>query len=337
MRKTISIIIPLIVAIMVTLVSIPVMAAKPLKQDGIPIGNGFPSGMHFNLNIHGHTTFDCASMEPELDGYFGNSVHIPEVGQSTITYAISKQSSITELKVEDACAFDDGRVKVLLPYKVWYNDSLVKAEGFYVYGRIRGKPNNDNGDPSRIIVSQNQVTQVSDPLGETELPLGAIIASNVYIPDGEEFVRFDAPKAKGKGGAVDITRLFEWSGWICDPILDIDLDGDIDDDDVPADAWTQIVNAGKDPQTYDDGPFGDDSDTINLIGEWLAFQADLWSESYPGAVFCEYYQDVQIWDLADIFGEAESEQTIDNYGTKLLQIRFYPIATTVFGPTHPNK
>jgi hypothetical protein len=54
-------------------------------------------------------------------------------------------------------------------------------------------------------------------------------------------------------------------------------------------------------------------------------------------VFCEYYQDVQIWDLADIFGEAESEQTIDNYGTKLLQIRFYPIATTVFGPTHPNK
>ena len=74
----------------------PAMAAKPLPV--IEFSNGYPSGPHDNLNIHGKTDFICDASEG------GNSVFISEYGDSTITYVTNKKSSITELTVLDKCA-----------------------------------------------------------------------------------------------------------------------------------------------------------------------------------------------------------------------------------------
>ena len=142
MKRIVVVAVSLAAVFALLLGALPVMAAKPVTGDSIPIGNGFPSGMHFNLNIHGmQSNFDWQAVldNPELDGYYGNSIFIPQVGESIITYAISKGSTIRELEVEDPVAFGPGgnRVKVLLPYKVWYNDEEVSAGGFYVYARIR--------------------------------------------------------------------------------------------------------------------------------------------------------------------------------------------------------
>lgn len=50
----------IILSFMLALSSL-VQAAKPQKDDGVYVGNGFPSGSHFNLNIHGKDlyTFNC--------------------------------------------------------------------------------------------------------------------------------------------------------------------------------------------------------------------------------------------------------------------------------------
>jgi len=55
----------------------PAMAAKPLPV--IAISNGYPSGPHDNLNIHGKSDYACDAEEG------GNSVFISEYGDSTIT------------------------------------------------------------------------------------------------------------------------------------------------------------------------------------------------------------------------------------------------------------
>ncbi len=126
------------------------MAAKPdgsgSSRDVISKSNGFPSGEHFNLNLHGKK----ADFEGDpLPG--GNSVFILEHGESTIEYITNKKSSVTELTALDPLteAFDGDSAQVQIPYE---------AEGFYVFGRILGKPNNGKTEPSSsIILYQNKV------------------------------------------------------------------------------------------------------------------------------------------------------------------------------------
>ena len=57
-----------------------VMAAKP--QSVIEISNGYPSGAHFNLNIHGK---DPSKFSPDLTATGGKSVYIDLHGDSTLT------------------------------------------------------------------------------------------------------------------------------------------------------------------------------------------------------------------------------------------------------------
>ncbi len=61
-------------------------AAKPQKV--IEYSNGYPSGAHYNLNIHGKdpNTYNCDSTPG------GKSVFIDEEGQSTIKYISNKKS-----------------------------------------------------------------------------------------------------------------------------------------------------------------------------------------------------------------------------------------------------
>lgn len=283
----------------------PAMAAKPLPV--IAFSNGYPSGPHDNLNMHGKSDFTCDSAEG------GKSVFISEYGDSTVTYVTNKKSSVTELIVLDKCAepFDGDPAKVQLPYE---------NEGFYVFAAIKAKPNNgNNAEESSVILSPNLVRQAcndTDPINPdfptyTECPnddllaLGLIVGNNVYEATNVGFVRFEDQSAKGKGKSTgkDITDLFKWTGWVFDASLDSNGDGVIDANDVPL--------------TYD-------LDSSGTIGET---EYDNWLDAQNAAGLATYYENEWILNIADL---VVTDQNISNDGVKLLKLRFYPVATTLY-------
>jgi hypothetical protein len=96
----------------------PAFAAKPTDDNGVYLGNGFPSGFHFNLNIHGKKNSNCpdpnelnaAGDYDKDDEHFGdygkyvdgvwkysNSLFIPELSGECITI---KMQSGNRLKKE---------------------------------------------------------------------------------------------------------------------------------------------------------------------------------------------------------------------------------------------
>ena len=113
------------VAIALTLIALllgasAVMAAKPQKsgsgKDVIAMSNGFPSGAHYNLNIHGKKeSYDCTPYDPLSEDH--NVINIPEYGEATISYVSGKKVKVDELTVFDACAesFDGDPAEVWLP------------------------------------------------------------------------------------------------------------------------------------------------------------------------------------------------------------------------------
>ena len=248
------------------------------------ISNGFPSGFHYNLNIHGKKAgFTC---DPSMNG--NNSVFMPEYGNATIYYVTNKKSSVEDLIALDACSFDDDEIKVQIPY----NEC-----GYDAYARILGKPQNGkNKEESNIMLYP---TSVFDACGnvtwgnetscdEVLAPIGVIAYNAPYVqsPDPQEFVRFANPKGekRGKSTAVDITPLFEFTGFAADEVFDLNLNGFFDDCDVPGQCATPgnatqaVLDAGRVVADYDcDADWGNCNGIIDTIGEWLLFNADLYA------------------------------------------------------------
>ncbi len=332
----------LVVATLVLGTSIA-LAAKPSgsgeTKDVIELSNGFPSGPHFNLNIHGKK----ADFVGDPTAVGGHSVFTleysplgvdPEGPTEHIQYVSNKKSSATELTVLDKYteAFVGGDpALVQLPRE---------PEGYYVFGRILAKPNNSSnaGEPSTIVLYPNEVveacndTDPDNPLfpGYIECPddpllaLGLIVGQNVYDATPEEFVRFDpltTSKGKGKSKAVDITPLFTYTGWVVDATLDIaEPFGEITIDDIPLDDYDSDVNT-PDNHDYNNSGLEDEVD----LSDWLTDMEALgqaWS-----------FVDEWIFNIADL---VITEQGLENDGTKLVQIRFYPVATTEFIPATPE-
>lgn len=314
-----------------------VMAAKPQNsgsgKDVIALSNGFPSGQHFNLNIHGKDpeTFVCDATPG------GKSVFVAEYGASTIQYVSNKKASLYDLTVLDPCAmpepYGDGVAKVQLPYKILVDDTPTPAGGYYVFARILGKPNNGgNLEPrSNIILYPNTVVEACNDPGDpdfgdytacsdSELLMGLIVGENLYIPDPEnqELYRFEDPTARGKGKskAVDITRLFIYTGWVVDATLDANEDEVIDINDVPvADYGEAMPGENRD---YNNDGVEDEAD----VEAWLTDMAAL------AEPLAWYFANEWIFNIADL---VITEQGLMNDGTKLVQIRFYPVVTTTFG------
>jgi hypothetical protein len=307
MKRLIRLSLPILVAML--FLGGSALAGKRL--DVMVMSNGYPSGPHYNLNIHGKdtTTFSCDITNP------GSSVFISEYGTSTIEYVSNKRAFITGLTVLDACAeaFDGNPVRVQLPYE---------TEGYYVFARLRGKPQNSQnpGDPSHVILTPNPVLKVCDDPGNPDFPdytecdgslwtLGMVTTEGVYKTTQTGFYRFDATneskgKGKGKGNAkaTDITGLFQWTGYVCQASLDISCDG--------------VLNADDVPDTYDTDENGISQDELDA---WLADQEALG--------LCTYYENRYIWDIADLVIQS---QEVVNDGAKLLKIRWYPVKTTDF-------
>jgi hypothetical protein len=306
-----------------------VLAARPphAGEDNqlIPRPNGFPAGPHYNLNIHGKQAGYACNETPG-----GGSVFVDEYGPATIQYVSNKKGSLTELMVLDPCAVNGGTAKVQLPYE---------ADGYYVFARILGKPNNSSkdGDPSSVILYPNVVIQACNDTGynttafgnltscdDPLLALGLIVQNQVYLAQNETYVRFDPAVTKGKGKSVatDITALFTYVGWVVHPDLDVwpvgDPDGQITQEDVPADASNTTLYPGID--SYDiNEPIG-----FIDVEEWLMYQAD---QTPPMAWYFNVDDGMWIFNIADL---VVTEQGLVNDGTKLLQIRFYPVDRTTF-------
>jgi len=160
------------------------------------------------------------------------------------------------------------------------------------------------------------------------LALGLIGGNNGYEAEPEGFVRFDStstnPKGKptGKSKGQDITALFTWSGWVYNASLDVGSwntttssceavpDGFITECDVP--------------MSYDELANGGNANGIIDPDEFLTWQAD-----QEAAGLATFYAPMWIFNIADL---VVAEQDIHNDGAKLLQIRFYPVATTEYTP-----
>jgi hypothetical protein len=288
----------------------------------IPRPNGFPAGPHYNLNIHGKKAGFACNDTPG-----GGSVFVDEYGPATIQYVSNKKGSLTELIVLDPCAVNNGIAKVQLPYE---------ADGYYVFGRILGKPNNSSnkGDASSVILYPNVVVQACNDTGynttafgdltacdDPLLALGLIVQNQVYLAGNETYVRFEpgVTKGKGKSKATDITALFTYVGWVVHPDLDVwpdgDPDGQITQEDVPVDAYNTI------PETQ---PYDSDGNSFIDVEEWLTYQSE---QEPPMAWYFSEGNGMWIFNIADL---VVTEQGLVNDGTKLLQIRFYPKDGTTF-------
>jgi hypothetical protein len=95
--------------------------------------------------------------------------------------------------------------------------------------------------------------------------------------------------------------------------LDVNGNGVIDVGDIPEDALSYV-------------PDVDSNGTID-VEEWLTYWA---AQDPPMAWYYAPEDGMWIFNIADL---VVSEQPITNNGSKLLQVRFYPVATTQYTPS----
>lgn len=337
---------------------LPATAAKPQKSGSgknvIELSNGFPSGHHLNLNIHGKKAeFDCTLMDPG-----GNSIFIPlntytedenQPDFVTIKYVSNRKKSLENLYAIDPCGMD-GEATVQLPYE---------EQGYYVLARIHGTPNRGNKDDpdgrSNIILMPNKVLEAcndSDPADpdfpnaitcsdpDLEVVLGLIIKDQIYLPldNQNKFYRFENPgePKRGKSKAQDITALFTFIGWVISDILDTSTEpsgageGVINKYDIPVRDWDGDGGAvTPDNQDVDGDGDWDEDDTI----AWLHWELENQDPNNPVVWWYTYEDDPYASDPVWIFNIADlvvTGQEVYNDYAKLLQVRFYPVATTEF-------
>jgi hypothetical protein len=252
--------------------------------------NNFPSGAHYNLNIHGKKAdFNCPAQE--YDPYtglpiYGNSVFVPEYGNGEI-YMVSgkvggKAGTITELQATDPCAFDRNGATVKLP---------PNRTGYRVYARTLAKP---TGDP--VISLFSSLYMVQDEFGNDLLYLGMVTEAGFTTP----FMTFT--RSKGQSKALPITDMFQWTGSVCYFTQ-------------PTDASFTPTNVCCTDSSY---PLDGVYDDCQSAAATEPYCDDAYS--YVPA-YCVSYTEEWVFNLGDY---VTSLLGTNNSGVKLLQIRFYP-------------
>ena len=328
-----------IVAALAVLGAVGAQAAKPVDPGGVPFGNGFPSGPHFNLNLSAkpdHFTCPTPSYDDLGNQEFGKVIFFPrEQNEDPITVLMESGTKgpkgapeTSTLEVIDWCteSFPDygqlnGDSAVLrLPYN---------ANGYAVYGTLGGKPLKD-GEPT-VSISPD-LYYVEDEAGNDLILLGLVDSSGTatFGSDGTVLYRTDpgGPKGKGSRKATNLTNLFEYSGDICyvqtDPSAycydDLgnytcttqDLCCVDEDSNGAYEACDLLSNVGE---LVDDG----------MGGTTLSCPSDPTVDPYlPIGVSaaCQAYENEFVFSIADFVGYLWD---IDTTGAYLVRIRFYPI------------
>lgn len=136
-------------------------------------------------------------------------------------------------------------------------------------------------------------------IDQSLIGIGVVDGTNGYGLDGQELYRFESPEGKGKGKgksrAVNITDMFYWTGFACDPSVDT------------AEPWG-VIDANDLPDDY-----------LGTVEEYLL--------ELEGQGLCIEHDNKWIFDIADLvlYG-----WDYVNSGAKLVQVRFYPQSTTEF-------
>ena len=141
--------------------------------------NGFPSGAHFNLNIHGKKAdYNCTPVVYDTNGIpvYGNGIFVPETGQDIQIVLKSgrkggKASDLyQEFQVTDACApaFDGSPAVVELP---------PNANGYRVYARALAKPGG-----SATLTYGGSLFSAVDEYGNDLVDLGLVTSGGVASP-----------------------------------------------------------------------------------------------------------------------------------------------------------
>jgi hypothetical protein len=181
------------------------------------LGNGYPSGPHFNLVILGKKAgFVCPTAAEYIASTPAqNVIYVPQVGTDIKIMMESgakgpkTDPTLVALKVTDWCtdAFDGTPAVVQIP---------KDAEGYAVFARIHGKPGPGDGSTATFEFTTRDLDLVQDEFGNDLIVLGVVDDTGITDISGTVIERFDTG-GKGKGGrkATDISALFEYTGQVC--------------------------------------------------------------------------------------------------------------------------
>ena len=323
------------------IVASPAFAGKP--GTGNPtqyLGNGFPSGPHFNLLIHGKdATFSCPQLVPEYylvvigdnnnDGdlgdyvkecdlgdsctptdklIYGNVINIPRAqGEDPISILIESGKKMTApgtigLEVTDWCteSFPDDG-SAAPPL----GDKAVlrleqNAYGYAVYARVLGKPGEDGGPTFEILPG---LPTVVDGEGSTLALVGFVNSTGTYNASGALITRYESSgQGKGAISATDISPIFQFTGSVCYDTVQSQCCVDTDD---PLDGWNRcdlLADVGIDGACPETDADGYDYTTIDST--------------------CMDFQNMWVFNVADFVNVLYS---INSTGVYNMQIRFYPL------------
>jgi len=263
--------------------------------------NGFPSGPHYNLNLIGKKADFACNNAPEPDpitGFYGNVVFVPEDGTGTInmlsgTTKGKTASTFVGLQVPNPCAGFDGS-KALVQLQ-------ANANGYLVYARALAKPTADPDNPTMTLTPG--LSWVEDENADNLVYIGLVTSGGFSSPFQE------LTRTKGHSVAVPISDMFMWAGTICYEFPPTNLFGD-------------------EPPVYP-GVSMCYADT-NLSGEYDL--GDTITAPVSGAcpdgfmlttLYCHTFDTAQwVFNIADL---VRYFWGVDTSGSKLVQIRFYPI------------
>ena len=308
-------------------------ATKP-GEDVNP--NGFPSGPHYNLNIHGKKAeYTCPELKYYMeitacpgggcgeykveqivetcpDGFecietsdpiYGNSIFVPENGDGIQIYM---QSGKVGGKGKKAEALPQNELWAIDPCAV-FDDSGATIQlppGEYdVYARALAKPT----DNPYMTVSPELVA-AEDENGSDLVYLG-LLTGNGFQTSSETFTR-----NKGKSKAIPITDLFNWTGSVCYIEMPEDYTGDI---------TTHCCNDYDYDDILDYCCFDKNGSGTYEVGECNGDLTGFVEGSCAGteiATYCYEYTDEWIFNIADFVNYLWNT---NNKGLKLLQVRFY--------------
>jgi len=260
-------------------------------------------------------------------------------------------------------------VTYAFPANIWYNDT--NGDGFFSKGETVYNSTNGVIDAGDVRLA-NAVSQgLSEELGGNEIScedtsligLGLVSNKGVFdLEDDQTLVRFgsdDNKNEKGQGGkkgksvAMNITGLFQWSGFVCDATeldgnddnkltfgdFDVIKDGVINATDIAVLNQTAIfgavfteatILAAEDFVDADDdldrGPTEDAIDPGDEFDAWIdiilrAIAVGGFTND-DGLPICVEFTSEWIFNVADIVLYGFD---YENHGSSLTQIRFYPI------------
>ncbi len=302
------------------LFALPVYAAKPVHLDsGLPFGNGFPSGTHFNLNMLGKKYgYNCPPPAYDASGAesYGNVIMVPRWSGEKITVLVESGKKgpksapdTTTLEVTDWCSesfsYDGEATGDPAAFRLPYHD-----DGYGVYARITGKPGT-NGGPSAEF-NPPELYYVEDEAGNNLVLLGLVNKDGVSTVTADGIVvrrtSTDDSGKKGKGvqKATDLSYLFKWYGEIC--YLQSDTDEYcLDDSGLPLCEYKPVCCVDE------DGDGTCESYVTSVDGATCPV---------PLLVACRTYTAEWIFNIGDFVGTL---WPFTSSGAYNIQIRFYPI------------